>query len=107
MQDARSTRRNSASTGGSERTVVGRIGGSGEGGPAAPTLPVAPLIKDAIIRSLSHDQRLLLVLWYVERMHADEIAVVLGTTVARVEQLHDSIVELLRAESAKLERGAA
>lgn len=86
--------------------VVARIGGNERAGGVA-ELPLAPSIKAAIMRSLSHEQRLLLVLWYVEAMTADEIAAVLGTSETRVHQLHESIVSQLRTEATRLDRGAA
>lgn len=85
--------------------VVGRIGGDAPAGVAE--LPLEPSIKAAIMRSLSHEQRLLLVLWYVEAMSAPEIAAVMGMAEGRVRQLHDSIVALLRSEAVRLDRGAA
>jgi DNA-directed RNA polymerase specialized sigma24 family protein len=70
-------------------------------------LPLAPSIKTAIMRSLTHEQRLLLVLWYVEAMAPSEIAAVMGMAETRVHQVHDSIVALLRSEAMRLDRGAA
>lgn len=106
MQDASPRQFSATKSGAADSGVVAKIGVREQRSDTM-DLPLAPSIKAAIMRSLSHEQRLLLVLWYVEAMSADEIAAVLGTTETRVHQLHESIVAHLRTEANRMDRGAA
>lgn len=64
--------------------------------------PVRERIRDAILRTLSREERLLVLLWYAEGMCPEEIGVCLDLTPQRVGTLHQSI--LGRIEQAALDR---
>jgi DNA-directed RNA polymerase specialized sigma subunit len=49
-------------------------------------------IKSFVIRELDETERLILILWHVERMAPAEIAVTLGVSEPRVRSLYDDIV---------------
>lgn len=53
-------------------------------------------IRETILHALSQHERLLVVLWYVERMSIREIAEVLDPTDQQVRRTHERIVERLR-----------
>ena len=53
-------------------------------------------IRETILHALSQHERLLVVLWYVERMSSREIAEVLDLTDQQVRRTHARIVERLR-----------
>lgn len=52
-------------------------------------------IKELFLHELSHEERLLAILWYVERMTPDEIAETLDVTVAQVRVDHSRIIQKL------------
>ncbi|MFM9957415.1 MAG: sigma factor-like helix-turn-helix DNA-binding protein [Phycisphaerales bacterium] len=53
-------------------------------------------VKDAVLHMLSHHERLLLVLWYVERMTLAEIARTLNLTEQQADRMHAEILSKLR-----------
>lgn len=53
-------------------------------------------IRETILHALSQHERLLVVLWYVERMSIREIAEVLDLTDQQVRRTHERIVDRLR-----------
>lgn len=53
-------------------------------------------VKDAVLHVLSHHERLLLVLWYVERMTLAEIARTLNLTEQQADRMHADILSKLR-----------
>lgn len=57
-------------------------------------------LRQAVLRDLSAQQRLLLVLWYAERMNETEIALVLETSADVVRRMHQEIVTLLGRSAA-------
>ncbi|MBN8643896.1 MAG: hypothetical protein J0L61_01475 [Planctomycetes bacterium] len=54
-------------------------------------------VKDAILHVLSHRERLMLVLWYVERMTVAEISRTLDLTEQQVARMHADVVAKLHA----------
>jgi DNA-directed RNA polymerase specialized sigma24 family protein len=79
-----------------------RGGGSGDGGrrgesdhPAA-TPKMLARVKEAVLHLLSHHERLLLVLWYVERMTVAEIARTLNLTEQQADRMHAEVLTKLR-----------
>ena len=52
-------------------------------------------IKELFLHELSHAERLLAILWYVERMTPDEIALAIDSTPALVELSHSRILQKL------------
>jgi RNA polymerase sigma factor (sigma-70 family) len=52
-------------------------------------------IRELFLHGLSHEERLLAILWYVERMTPDEIAEALDVTVAQVRVDHSRIIQKL------------
>jgi len=65
---------------------------SGRGGCSDPKA----VLKSAILRELSDAERLLIILWYAERMTPEEIAQCLDLTPAQVEKHHEEIMARLR-----------
>jgi len=67
--------------------------------PAAANAPAGVLsrVKEAVLHVLSHHERLLLVLWYVERMTLAEIARTLNLTEQQAHRMHADILIKLRA----------
>lgn len=57
-------------------------------------------IKGAVLHVLNHNERLLLVLWYAERMTPAEVARTLDLTVTQALSLHEQILNKLRAVTA-------
>lgn len=57
--------------------------------------PAALRIREAILRTLPLEDRLLVVLWYAERLNAREISLVLGVPETQVMRSHDRIVSQL------------
>lgn len=53
-------------------------------------------IRSSIVHDLPHTDRLLLILWYAERMTPPEIGLVLDMAAAQVVLAHDRIVGALR-----------
>ncbi|HVZ92937.1 MAG TPA: hypothetical protein VG797_00350 [Phycisphaerales bacterium] len=53
-------------------------------------------VREAMMRDLSHEERLLMILWHAEKMTRAEIAAVLHTTAEQVVNMHDMIIERLR-----------
>lgn len=64
------------------------------GQPTAETL--APLLRNAMLKSLSGAQRLIILLRYAEQMTVAEIALAVDMTADQVERHHDDAVRLLR-----------
>ena len=52
-------------------------------------------VRNVFLHGLSHQERLLAILWYVERMTPHEIALALDTTVVRVHDDHAQIIQKL------------
>lgn len=52
-------------------------------------------MKELFLHELSHEERLLAILWYVERMAPDEIAEVLSVPVAQIRVDHGKIIQKL------------
>lgn len=61
-------------------------------------------IRTAVLHDLTQPERLLLILWYAERMTPLEISAVLDMTRTQVQHMHDRVVDKLRALA---RRGAA
>ena len=57
---------------------------------------LAPLLRNAMLKSLSGVQRLIILLRYAEQMTDAEIAVAVDMTAEQVERHHDEAVRLLR-----------
>jgi len=59
-----------------------------------PTDPadLAGRLRACFLRDLSEAERLLVILWYVERMTPDEIGQTLGMAPTRVEALHEEVL---------------
>lgn len=53
-------------------------------------------VRSSIVHDLPHTDRLLLILWYAERMTPPEIGLVLDMAAAQVVRAHDRIVGALR-----------
>lgn len=53
-------------------------------------------LRSTIVRDLPHEDRLFLVLWYAERMSAEEIAEITHQPLAGVIAQHERLVEQLR-----------
>lgn len=70
-------------------------GGSEAGG--EPSAGMIARVKEAVLHLLSHHERLLLVLWYVERMTTAEIARTLNLTVQQADRMHAEVLLKLRA----------
>ena len=68
----------------------------GKWSPRSASVNVRELLRATVLRRLSREEQLLLVLWYAERMTPAEIAAVLAITVERVRSLHDRIVSTLQ-----------
>lgn len=64
-------------------------------------LGVMSLVRSAVLHDLSHQERLLVILWHVERMTPAEIGAVLDTTAERVLQMYDAVVSRLRSAVSK------
>ena len=62
--------------------------------------PAALRVREAILRTLPLEDRLLVVLWYAERLNVREISQVLGVPEAQVMRAHDLIVSQLHAVAA-------
>lgn len=58
---------------------------------------VARGLRDALIRDLSREERLVVLLYYCEELKMHEIGKVLGLSEARVSQIHKNIMARLRA----------
>jgi DNA-directed RNA polymerase specialized sigma24 family protein len=52
-------------------------------------------IKELFLHELSHAERLLAILWYVERMTPDEIALAIDSTPTLVKVSHSRILQKL------------
>ncbi len=52
-------------------------------------------IREIFLHGLSHEERLLAILWYVERMTPDEIAETLDVPVGQVRLDHSKIIQKL------------
>ena len=52
-------------------------------------------IREMFLHELSHEERLLAILWYVERMTPDEIAETLDVPVGQVRLDHSKIIQKL------------
>ena len=63
-----------------------------------PTTPeaLAPLLRNAMLKSLSGAQRLIILLRYAEQMTTEEIALAVDMTAQQVERHHEEAVRLLR-----------
>ncbi|MBL0926718.1 MAG: hypothetical protein IBJ11_03575 [Phycisphaerales bacterium] len=57
-------------------------------------------IRTLILRQLDTTERLLIILWYVEKMSRAEIAKTLNMTAAQVEKFHAAVLGKLRAGAA-------
>ncbi len=62
---------------------------------------VMGLVRSAVLHDLSHQERLLVILWHVERMTPAEIGAVLDTTAERVLQMYEAVVARLRSVVSK------
>lgn len=62
---------------------------------------VMSLVRSAVLHDLSHQERLLVILWHVERMTPAEIGAVLDTTAERVMQMYEAVVSRLRSAVSK------
>lgn len=67
-------------------------GGPAEGSPGG----VFVKLKSAVLHLLSHHERLLLVLWYVEQMSPAEVALTLDVTEQQVFRMHSDVLSKLR-----------
>lgn len=61
----------------------------------APTRITRDQIKELFLHELSHTERLLAILWYVERMSPEEIAAAMDSTPDDVELHHARIIQKL------------
>lgn len=59
---------------------------------------VRAVLRSAVLHELTATERLLVVLWYVERMSAKEIAATLDMTELQVARTHGLVVAKLRRE---------
>ncbi len=66
----------------------------GQRGEASPRMLAR--VKEAVLHLLSHHERLLLVLWYVERMTVAEIARTLNLTEQQADRMHADVLTKLR-----------
>ncbi|MCA9312196.1 MAG: hypothetical protein KDA21_13365 [Phycisphaerales bacterium] len=57
-------------------------------------------IRSTMLRQLTREEQVLLILWYAERMEPAEIAEVLGSTPDRVQIIHDHAIAQLRDAAA-------
>ena len=72
-------------------------GGRGDTSDQPPTTPkMLARVKEAVLHLLSHHERLLLVLWYVERMTVAEIARTLNLTEQQADLMHAEVLSKLR-----------
>jgi len=76
-------------------TEAVRSGDADAGG--EPSAGMIARVKEAVLHLLSHHERLLLVLWYVERMTTAEIARTLNLTVQQADRMHAEVLLKLRA----------
>lgn len=76
-------------------TGAERSGGPEVGG--EPSAGMIARVKEAVLHLLSHHERLLLVLWYVERMTIAEIARTLNLSVQQADRMHAEVLLKLRA----------
>lgn len=68
--------------------------------PPRSLLPAAyTRLKHAVLHALSHHERLLLVLWYAERMTPAEVAMTLDLTEQQARRMHSEVVAKLRASA--------
>ncbi len=54
-------------------------------------------LRTAILRDFSRTERLLVVLWYAERLTPGEVALVLDLTEDQTVRIHESIISRLNA----------
>lgn len=74
----------------------GRSGESENGAGRDESPKMLSRVKDAVLHLLSHHERLLLVLWYVERMTVAEIARTLNLTEQQAGSMHADVLSKLR-----------
>lgn len=75
---------------------AGDAGRRGESDQPAVTPKMLARVKEAVLHLLSHHERLLLVLWYVERMTVAEIARTLNLTEQQADRMHAEVLTKLR-----------
>lgn len=74
--------------------------------PHSPSHPDRARVREAILRDLPHEDRLLLVLWHAEQMSAEEIGAVLCKSEEEVNDAHERIVLQLSATIAPVKASA-